>query len=411
MAITLRPATIVFSAIVLIGMGIGAAVVLLPRRAALPPAAPTVTDAAPPAPAPSPQAPVEVHLTPEAITRAGIETAPVGRREVRAALRLPATVRPDAYTQLIVTPLVGGRVVNVHVAEGDRVSEGQPLATLFSPDLAMAEAAYLGHLAALEADHPRLDRLTKLVAIGASSQQELDDANAQHQMHTSDMEGARQRLRLFGLSAATIDALKTADQITSEAVVRAPSAGVITARRTNQGQVVTIESPMFEVSDRTRVWVIASAYEADLGALRPGVHARVTSRTGARVSTDAVVTYLDPEVDPVTRATRVRFEVSHPSDALRFGELVEVELQAAARGPARALVVPAASVQAVGARQVVYVLDPARAGVFVERTVEPGATMADVTEIRAGLADGDVVVSRGAAFVRAERLRVTPLGR
>ena len=93
------------------------------------------TGALPSAPVSGAPADVVVTLTPEAIQRAGIVIAPVSPGRDTSTLRLPGVVEPNAYKQVVITPLVGGRVTRVLAELGQSVRRGQPLAEIFSPGL------------------------------------------------------------------------------------------------------------------------------------------------------------------------------------------------------------------------------------------------------------------------------------
>ena len=155
----------------------------------------------------------------------------------------------DAYREVKVVPIVGGIVTKVHVELGTMVKRRAPLATLFSTELAEAQTKYLSMQAMLAADHQKLRRTEQLVAIGAASRQELEEVTAAHASHATEVEAARQRLLLLGLSRAHVEALKSPSQIISEIVVPAPIAGVITGRSANLGQVVSMGQELFVVTD------------------------------------------------------------------------------------------------------------------------------------------------------------------
>src|SRR5207247_8561667 len=114
---------------------------------------------------------VVVMLSQEAMKRAGIEVAMVTQGTRSSAVRIPGTVEPNAYRQVVVTPLVAGRVTRVLVELGNQVRLGQTLAQVFSPELADAQTKYLSMKADLDAHEREIDRTTKLVEIGAASRQ------------------------------------------------------------------------------------------------------------------------------------------------------------------------------------------------------------------------------------------------
>ncbi|MFL5531613.1 MAG: efflux RND transporter periplasmic adaptor subunit, partial [Gemmatimonadales bacterium] len=132
--------------------------------ATAPTSAPAALSPAEPAAASPPAA--EVVLSPEAVSRAGITTAPAEEVVSQAPIQLPGTVMADAYREVKVAPLVGGIVTKVPVELGTTVKRGTPLATLFSPELAEAQTKYLSMQAMLTADHQKLQRTQQLVEIG-----------------------------------------------------------------------------------------------------------------------------------------------------------------------------------------------------------------------------------------------------
>jgi cobalt-zinc-cadmium efflux system membrane fusion protein len=151
---------------------------------------------------------VDVLLSPEAVSRAGIQTAPVGQIEPRASVQVPGAVAANAYREVKVTALVGGIVRDVHAELGGTVKRAAPLATLFSPELADAQTKYLSMRAMLAADHQRRERTEQLVEIGAASRQELEEAVSVHTGHATEVEAAKQRLLLLGLSKKQVGATR-----------------------------------------------------------------------------------------------------------------------------------------------------------------------------------------------------------
>jgi membrane fusion protein, heavy metal efflux system len=371
---------------------------------------PTPSPAAPPAAAPSvasaPMAATEVVLSPEAVTRAGIKTAKVEVVDVQAAVQLPGTVTADAYREVKVVPIVGGIITKVHVELGTMVKRGAPLASLFSLELAEAQTKYLSMQAMLAADHQKLQRTQQLVAIGAASRQEVEEVTAIHASHATEVEAARQRLLLLGLSKAQVEALKSSSQVVADVIVPAPSAGVITSRTANRGQVVSMGQELFVVTDLSQVWVIGDLYEQDFQTVRVGSGAAMTTPAYPDLMLHGRVSYIDPRVDPQTRTAKIRVEVPNSEGRLRLG--MYVTLAFTTPGGERTVMVPRAAVQTLGERQVVFIPDPEEEGKFVPRTVQAGPAREAWTTIRSGVEPGEVVVTEGSFFLRAEWLRNTP---
>src|SRR5262245_31366118 len=280
---------------------------------------PAVSLPAEPAVVSAPEAPAEVVLSPEAVSRAGITTAPAEVVASQAIIQLPGTVNADAYREVKVVPIVGGIVTRVHVELGMMVKRGAPLATLFSPELAEAQTKYLSMRAMLVADHQKLQRTQQLVAIGAASRQELEDIMAVHASHATEVEAARQRLLLLGLSQAHVEALTNPSQIVSDITVPAPIAGVITSRTANLGQVVSMGQELFVVTDLSQVWVIGGLHEQDFQTVHVGSEATLITPAYPTLTWRGRVTYIDPRVEPQTRTAKVRMEVPNAEGRLRLG--------------------------------------------------------------------------------------------
>jgi RND family efflux transporter MFP subunit len=347
----------------------------------------------------------EVVLSPEAVTRAGIKTAPAAVVASQTVIQLPGTVLPNAYREVKVVPIVGGIVTKVHVELGTTVQRGASLATLFSAELVEAQTKYLSMQAMLIAERQKLQRTQQLGAIGAASRQEIEDVTAVHASRATEVEAARQRLRLFGLSRAHVEVLTTPSQIVSDITVPAPSAGVITGRAANLGQVVSMGQELFVVTDLSQVWVIGDLYEPDFQAVQVGSAAVLTAPAYPALTLRGHVSYIDPRVDPQTRTAKVRVAVRNPVGRLRLG--MYVTLTFTTPGGERVIVIPRAAVQTIGARQVVFVSAPDEEGKFLPRPVQVGSVRGDLVTIRSGVQPGEVVVTEGSFMLRAELLRNT----
>lgn len=347
-----------------------------------------------------------VSLSPEAVARAGIAVERVTRGQASATLRIPGTVEPDAYRQVIVTPVAGGRVTRVTVELGERVRRGQPMASIYSPELADAQSRLIALRAELGASEQEVGRTRRLADIGAASRQELERVEASHAGRVAAADGARTRLVLLGMPTDAIDRLAAGSAVSATIDVPAPLTGVVTERAANTGLNVDPSTPLFTVVDLTRVWIVGDLLERDLAHVRVGSSATATTAAAPGRTYDGRVTYIDPQVNPATRTARVRVEVDNSNGLLRLGMLAEVSLSAAPGAPA--VLVPRAAVQTIGDRQVVYVAAPGTAGRFIERAVRLGSSVGEQVEILEGLVDGESIVTTGSFYVRAERERLGP---
>jgi cobalt-zinc-cadmium efflux system membrane fusion protein len=344
-----------------------------------------------------------VTLTPDAVTRAGIRTTAVKSHAAVERITVPGTVTSDAYRDTRVNALVGGVVTRVAAELGSRVPRGDPLAVIFSNELAEAQMRYLSMQAMLEADHMKVERTQKLEAIGAASRQELEEVTAVHVGHETEVAASRQRLLLLGLSPERVAALKEASQVVSDVVVPSPVEGVVITRTVNPGQVVSAGQDLFVVADLRTVWVIGDLYEKDFGSVRIGTPATVAVPAAPQNIQRGRVTYIDPRVDPATRTAKVRVEVPNRPGDLRLGMYVSVSFEEG--GTRQRVVIPQQAVQTVGDQSVVYVPSAEGEGQFEERRVKLGATLGDRVEVLEGLKPGEQIVTEGSFFLRAEATR------
>jgi membrane fusion protein, heavy metal efflux system len=349
---------------------------------------------------------VEVILSPEAVAQAGIKTAEVTVVESSAAIQVPGTVMANAYHEVKVFPIVGGIVTKVHAELGSPVKRGAPLVTLFSAELAEAQTKYLAMRAMLDADQKRLQRTRQLVEIGAASRQELEEAVAASASRATEVEAARQRLLLLGLSRKQVASLSNPRQVVADVLVPAPINGIVTSRSANLGQVVGMGEELFVVTDLSEVWAVGGLYEQDFQTARVGSEASLTTPAYPDLTLRGRVTYIDPRVDSQTRTAKVRVEVPNPDGRLRLGMYVTVSLTTRSRE--QAVVVPRTAVQTIGGRHVVFVPAEDEEGKFIQRSVELGPLAGELYLVLKGLQPGEVVVTEGSFFLRAESLRNAP---
>jgi cobalt-zinc-cadmium efflux system membrane fusion protein len=335
--------------------------------------------------------------------RAGIRTVAATAGTAASQLRIPGVVQPNAYREIAVTSLVSGRVTQVHAELGARVNAQDPLATIYSPELAEAQTAFIAARAEQATHQQRQTRTQRLTAIGAATREELEMHEAERARIDAAVEIARSRLALLGIPEERTQRLGGPQDVITTIPVRAPFAGVVTRRAANVGQNIDPATPLFTIVDLSTVWVIGDLFERDFARVRVGSPVSVTSAAYRGLALRGRVSYIDPQVQQETRTAKLRVEVPNASGQLRLGMYVDVEL--GDLGERSGVFVPKTALQVVGSDAVVYVADEAQRGRFIERKVEVGASAGDRILVIAGLQPGEAVVTDGVFFVRAERER------
>lgn len=344
----------------------------------------------------------EITLSADMIQRAGIRTVAAVKASAATRLHLPGVVQPNAYKNVDVTSLVSGRVMQVRAELGQRVMLNEVLATVYSPELADAQTAFISAKANRDAHGLKLTRTQRLYAIGAASREELERMTAEASEMDRALETARSRLVLLGIPEDRAQRLATPADVVTAFDVKAPVAGIVTKRGANVGLNVDQSSPLFTVTDLSTVWVVADLYERDFASVGLGSPVTVTTMAYPGLELKGRVDYIDPQVQPETRTAKLRVEVPNSGNRLRLGMFVEASI--GTRASRSVVMVPRQAVQTVGTQTVVYVsTGPGR---FVQRDVTPGDTTGDTIAISSGLEPGDAVVADGAFFLRAEADRV-----
>jgi len=370
------------------------------------PAPRTITADTPASPTQTESTEPTITLSSEAAQNARIKIETVGEKQIGAEATgapIVGTVQANIYRSTPVVSLVGGIARRVNAELGQNVRQGQTLAVVFSDDLAKAQSEYLTTVAELEEHHKHHSRTMKLVEIGAASREELEQATTKLRTAEAAVASQRQRLRLLGLPAQRISQLNSSAQVSSEVSLPAPVSGTVISRSVNPGEVITADKELLRVSDLSSVWVIAQVYEKDLGKIRIGSGASVTSDAYPGRMFRGQVSYIDPVIDQTTRTAQVRVELANPGQLLKIGMFVKVAFATLRGSESTPPVVPKIAVQNVNNQQVVFVAK--EPNVFAMRRVRLGLETNGVFPVLEGLTVGNQFVTEGSFLLRAEWLK------
>ncbi|MCA1574363.1 MAG: efflux RND transporter periplasmic adaptor subunit [Acidobacteria bacterium] len=352
-----------------------------------------------------------IAIDPEAATRAGIKTEPVGEA-LLAGSGMPGqastgVVQANAYRTTPLVSVVGGILRRVNAELGQSVSRGQTMAVVFSEALAMAQSRYLNATAELDEYHKHHVRTVRLLEIGAASREELEQATTKLKTAESEVASQRQRLMLLGLSARRIAQLNSPSQVSSEVSLPAPVSGTVISRAANPGEVIAADKEILRIADLSSVWVMGQVYEKDLGKVVVGSGASITSDTYPGRVFRGRVSYIDPTLDPATRTAQARIELANPGQVLKIGMFVSVAFAALGGAESTTPLILKGAVQNIGHRQVVFV-ETRNATVFAMRPVKLGPEMNGQYPVIEGLVVGERVVTEGSFLLRAEWLKLNP---
>jgi len=361
-----------------------------------------------------------VELPADAMRNAGLVVAEVTARRLPTTIDVTGRVTAEDARIAHIRPLARGLVERVWVSLGERVRQGQPLATYDNIQLGELVGDYLGARAVLlqaqadlEVKRRVVNRGRELIKLEAIAQQELDLREAE--LKTAEASVAREQaavsrveeqLHRFGLSDSDLTKLSPAGgesphREASHAILRAPFDGVVTKYDIAQGEVVEPEQELFTVTDLSRVWVLADIYEKDITRVRVGAEAVVRVDAYPDRRFQGRVTYVTDLIDPQTRSAKARVVVENPDAALKLDMFARVSVPTAEAR--EALLVPVAAVQTIDNQPVVFVKRGDTR--FERRAVELGATAGEFIEVRSGVKAGNPVVAAGSFHLKTALLR------
>lgn len=331
----------------------------------------------------------------------GLEYARVTRREVTETVTCNAELAFDGNRSARLAPRAAGVVREVHVDLGARVEPGTLLATVDSPELGGAKAAYLQARAFVDLWERTHEREQQLLEQGAGTERERLEAETRLAESRIQLASAAQRLADLGLDTDALAQVVSERDTSSVLRVTAPFAGEVVERAAVPGEVVERGAALFVVADTSRMWALLEVFDADLARVRVGqpVVLDVAGLRGDRRA--GTLTWVAAQLDRHTRTLSARAELPNPDGTLRAGMFAEAEVSV--RDRAQALVVPKEAVQWEGCCNVVFVR---RSDVLFEpRKVLLGAETARHLVVESGLDGGETVVTTGSFLLKTELLK------
>ena len=348
-----------------------------------------------------------VQLTPAQLNGAGIAFANVEARREIGVLEATAQIEPAADRVAKIASRVPGRIVAVHVSLGDRVTSGQTLAILDSPDMGQAKADYLSALATATLARATATREKQLFERRVSAEREWREAEAEATRAEAAKDAAENRLHALGVEDSELEALRTERHYTATMQLRTPIAGVVAERDAAAGQMVEPMNAFLTVMDLREVWTLVDVYEQNVSQVRVGQTVEVTTTAYPDDKFSGKVASIGAVIEQQSRSVKVRVVLPNPRERLKPGMFATVRFQGTVQTETPQLYVPASAVQRDGKRVIVFV--PEGEGKFRAKVIRVGQETTDWVQVLEGLKAGDRVVTTGAFLLKSE-LRKGELG-
>ncbi|MGL5681864.1 MAG: efflux RND transporter periplasmic adaptor subunit [Marinifilaceae bacterium] len=311
-----------------------------------------------------------VYMSAEAIALSQIECTTVASGQQERSMRVYGTIVPDANQTMMQPAHFSGRVDTLFIKyRGQSIKSGQPIASLYSPELITA-------------------------------QQELLQAYATRTTAPIIYNAARMKMKEFQLSDKQIDHILAAGTIQQHLRLLATVNGVVNSEPPLQGSYVKQGEPLFQVANLSKLWVDFYIFENQLPF--------VTLNDTITFQTDALpgkqfkgrIIFISPTMDGANRTTTVRMAISNPMQMLKPQMYVYGDLNARA-SKTNKLIIPHSSVLWTGTRSVVYVRTHTQPDIFQMRQITLGNRLDNGFEVIDGLQEGEIIATQGVFCIDA----------
>ena len=311
-------------------------------------------------------------LTKNAMALANIQTSIVGNGKTdNNSIKLSGKIIENEEANVVQVSYFSGRIERLNISfTGEKVSKGQLLATIYSPELYAA-------------------------------QQELLTAASLKESQPTLYKAVRNKLKLWKLSESQINNIETSKKVKENLPIYATVSGTVSEKLVAQGDYIKQGQPLLKIANLSTVWANFDVYENQIDAFKKGQEVTVTTNTYANKEFKAKVDFIDPVLDNKTRTVKLRTVLKNKNNILKPGMFVEGEIKGITSSKEEVLTIPFTSVLWTGKRSVVYLKSKPNESVFELREVTLGNKSGNYYSVLEGLNDGDEIVTNGTFTVDA----------
>ncbi len=320
-----------------------------------------------------------IRITPERRQLIGLKFAKVVRKDVSDRLDTTGNIETDERLQGYVQTRFAGWIEQVFAnSTYQYVRRGQPLFTIYSPDLVSTESEYL---LAIDARKRVTESSVADVTTDASSL----------------VDSAAERLKLWGVSPREIARLERERTVRRAVEIDSPMSGYIVERNALPNMYVQPDTRLFTITDLSKVWIYAAVFQDEIGKIRPGNPVTVTVDAYPGASFGGRVDFIWPQIDLVTRTAKVRCEFKNPKGQLLPGMFAHVALDLPM---GEQTVIPETAVLRTGTHNVAFI--DRGDGYLTPAEIQLGPHVGDEFIVRKGLEPGQQIVSSANFLIDSE---------
>lgn len=316
--------------------------------------------------------PDEFKLSENAMALANIQTSLVGNEaETVSSHRLSGLIRQNEDTNQVQSSYFSGRIEALHISSaGEKVKQGQLLATIYSPDL-------------------------------VSAQQELITAFNSRESQPELYQAVRNKLKFLKLSDQQINQIEASGEVKQEFPIYATIEGTVSEKLVEEGDYIKPGTPLLKIANLNTVWAVFDIYENQIDQFRKGQDITVSTHAFPNKAYKKKVDFIDPVMNPQTRTVDLRVVLTNKGGEFKTGMFVEGLVQTEALTTAPQITIPASAVLWTGKRSVVYLKTSAEEPIFEMKEITIGKQVGSQYEVIEGLEPGDEIVTNGTFTVDA----------
>ncbi len=321
-----------------------------------------------------------IRIDPSTIQNIGVRTQKAERGSVNTTIRTVGHVTYDEERVEHIHTKISGWVEKLYVdTTGEGVKKGQPLLSIYSPELVATQEEYIQALKYRE-------------MTGKSGFSEIAGGA------DSLIDSTRRRLLLMDIDHDQIKALEEKGKIQRNMILPSQASGIVIKKHVMEGMKVNPGMELYTLADLSRVWVMASVYEYELPFLKTGQEAEMTLSYDPGAKYHGRVTFIYPYLSSKTRTVQVRIEFDNPDMKLKPDMYTDIMIKAEIGKDS--VVIPPESLIRTGTRNVV--ITSLGDGKFLPKEVEVGAESEELVQIVSGLDEGEIIVTSGQFLIDSE---------
>ncbi len=315
-----------------------------------------------------------ISINPVVVQNMNVRTAKVQQKDLSTVVRAVGKVDYDEQKLFNVSPKISGWVEQLYVDyTGKIVQQGQPLFSIYSPELVTTQREYL---LALKTQKKVASSSFETIRSGGSS---LLDAT-------------RQRLEYWDIPDSEIKQLEQSGEVKKAITLKSPASGIVLHKNAIEGEYIKASTPAYKIADLSTIWVQTSVYDYEVPWIEEGQPAQMELSYQPGKTYEGTVAYVYPTLDQKTRTVQVRLEFSNPNLELKPGMFANVRIQT--RPKKNVTVIPNEAIIRTGERNIVFVAKGD--GAFEPREVTlgmEGGERNNEIEILEGVKPGEEIVT------------------